>query len=420
MNAEIVGVGTELLLGQIGNSNAQWISERLAEIGVDVLHHQVVGDNLSRIVEALRLALSRSDVVIVTGGLGPTQDDITRDAIATAFGVRLVRHREIEGMLRERFDRLGRDMPESNLVQADVPEGGRYIVPGRGSAPGLVVERAGRRLYALPGVPAEMREMMEGTILSELSALAGGGAIVSRMLRCTGIAESRVAEILDDLFHGSTNPTVAYLAGGGEVKVRLTAKAPSREEAEALIAPLAGEAARRIGDFFFSTADEDLEEAVGRLLGGSGLTLACAESLTGGELGARITSVAGSSEYFVGSAVCYTADAKRTVLGVSPETLDGPGAASRECAREMAAGARRLLGADLAVALTGAAGPESHDGVEPGSVWVALEAEGVSHQRGLTVPGDRDMVRRWSEQAALDLVRRHLEGRPLSSADRIL
>ncbi|HZD78442.1 MAG TPA: competence/damage-inducible protein A [Actinomycetota bacterium] len=420
VRAEVIGVGTELLLGQIANTNARWISERLAGVGVDVLHHQAVGDNPGRIVQAIRLALSRSEVVIVTGGLGPTQDDITREAVASAFGLALIRHPEIEERLRARFERLGRRMPRSNLVQADVPQGARTIVPRLGSAPGLVVEAGGRRLYALPGVPAEMREMMEGTVLPELGRLVGGGAIVSRILRCTGIAESRVAEILDDLFRRSANPTVAYLAGGGEVKVRLTAKAPSAEKAEALLAPLVREAAERIGDFVFTTVDESLEEAVGRLVISSGRTLSCAESLTGGELGARITSVPGASAYFAGSAVCYTAQAKRTILGVSGATLEGPGMVSRPCAREMAVGARRLYGTDLALALTGAAGPEAHAGAEPGAVWVALEAEGVSHQRGLHAPGDRAMVRRWAEQAALDLVRRHLEGRPLPEADRVV
>ena len=413
MNAEIIGVGTELLLGQIANSNAQWMSERLAEIGVDVLHHQVVGDNVDRIVEAFRLALSRADVVIATGGLGPTQDDVTRDAFAAVVGARLVRRPEIEEMLRERFARAGREMPESNLLQADIPEGGRFIRPERGTAPGLVVEVDGRRIYALPGVPAEMREMMEGTVLPEVAALAGPAALLSRTLRCTGIAESKVAELLDDLFHGTTNPTVAYLAGGGEVKVRLTAKAATREETEALIAPIADEVARRLGDFVFSTRDGSIEQAVGRLLRAAGKTLACAESLTGGELGARITSVPGASDYFLGSAVCYTEASKREVLGVSQATLDGPGTVSSECAGEMASGARRLFGADLAVALTGAAGPEAHGGVEPGQVWIAIEGEDVSHRRPLRAPGDRDMVRRWAEQAALDLLRRHLEGKPL-------
>lgn len=413
MRAEILGVGTELLLGQIANTNARWISERLAEIGVDVLHHEVVGDNFERIVESFRLGLSRADVVIATGGLGPTQDDITRPALAAAAGVALVRLPAIEERLRARWAATGREMPESNLVQADVPQGGREIAPVRGTAPGLVVQVGDGRVYALPGVPAEMIEMMEGTVLPELSALAGPSTVVSRSLRCVGMAESKIADLLDDLFHGSTNPTVAYLAGGGEVKVRLTAKASTPEEAAALIDPVAEEAARRLGDVVFSTTDASLEEAVGELLRGSGLTLCCAESLTGGGLGARITSVPGASSYFLGAAVAYSVAAKRAVLGVSRETLEGPGPVSRECAAEMAAGARRLFGADLAVALTGAAGPEAHAGAPAGEVWVALEGEGVLHQRNLRWPGDRAFVRRLAEQSGLDLVRRHLSGLPL-------
>lgn len=413
MRVEILGVGTELLLGQIANTNAQWISERLAEIGVDVLHHEAVGDNHERIVEAIRLGLVRADVVIATGGLGPTQDDITRPALATAAGVPLVRRPEIEAQLRERWAATGREMPESNLLQADVPEGGRVITPIRGTAPGLVVEIESGRVYALPGVPAEMREMMEGTVLRELGALAGPASLSSRTLRCFGMAESKIAELLDDLFHGSVNPTVAYLAGGSEVKVRLTAKAATREEADALIAPIAEEVAGRLGNVVFSRTDESLEEVVGRLLREAGATLACAESLTGGELGARITSVPGASAYFLGSAVTYTAEVKHTVLGVARETLERHGPVSRECAAEMASGARRLFGADLALALTGAAGPDPHDGAAPGSAWIALEGPGIAHQRSLRWPGDRAFVRRLAEQAALDLVRRHLEGLPL-------
>jgi competence/damage-inducible protein CinA-like protein len=413
-----VGVGTELLLGQISNTNAQWISERLAEIGVDVMHHQEVGDNPERIEEALRHALSHAEVVIVTGGLGPTQDDITRQAVAEVSGASLVRHRELEDMIRAKFARAGREMTDSNLVQAEVPEGARAILPERGTAPGLAVEIQGTRLYALPGVPAEMREMMEGTVLQELSSLAGPASIASRIVRCVGIPESRVAELTDDLFRSSANPTVAYLAGGGEVKVRLTAKARSREDAEALLEPLVAEVVRRLGNHAFTSMNEELEETVARLLRDAGKTLACAESLTGGELGARITSVPGASDYFLGSAVCYSARAKREILGVSQETIDGPGLVSAECAREMAAGARRLFGADIALALTGAAGPDPHAGAEPGQIWAALEAEGVSHQRGLRSPGDRDLVRRWAEQAGLDLVRRHLLGGPLPDGPR--
>ena len=410
MRAEIIGVGTEILLGQIANSNAQWISERFADIGVDVLHHQAVGDNVERIAEAFRLALSRADVVVVTGGLGPTQDDVTREGLAAALGLKLERHPEIEESLRDRFARMGRDMPAINLVQADVPERARYIMPERGTAPGLVCETDGKVIYAVPGVPAEMREMMQNTILPELAGRGGGAAIVSRILRCTGIPESRVAEILDDLFAGSTNPTVAYLASSGEVKVRLTAKAPTRGQAEDLLAPLAEEVATRLAPHVFTTGDEELEQVVGRELRARRTTVACAESLTGGGLASRLTTAPGASEYFLGSAVCYTAKAKQEVLGVSKETIDGPGMVSEECAREMAAGARRLFGAEVAVALTGVAGPEPHGGQPPGQIWLALEAADFQEARGFRVPGDRQQVRRWAEQGALDLLRRYLQG----------
>ena len=421
MRTEIVAVGTELLLGQIANTNARWMSERLAAIGVDVLHHDAVGDNLDRIVDTLRAAAARSDSVIVTGGLGPTQDDITRDAIAVLLGVGMVRHPEIEELLREKFRAFGRrEMPESNLRQADVPEGARYVVPSRGTAPGLVAELDGVRIYAVPGVPEEMVEMMEGTILPELEELAGSSVVRSRVLRSAGIGESTLAEKVDDLFEGSANPTIAFLASSGEVKLRITAKAATAAEADALIAPIADEVLTRLGDDVFTTEDETLEEAVVRLLRAAGATMACAESLTGGGVGARITSVPGSSEVFMGSAVVYALSAKVAILGVSQETLDGPGPVSEACAREMAVGTRRSYGADLGLSLTGAAGPEPHGGLEPGVTWIALDGDDVSHARGFQVPGERDRVRRWAEQAALDLVRRHLEGRPLPASDRLI
>jgi nicotinamide-nucleotide amidase len=419
VRAEVVGVGTELLLGQIANTNARWISERLAAIGVDVLHHQAVGDNIPRIVEVLRVALDRADVVLVTGGLGPTEDDLTRDAIARLLDLPMVRHPEIEALLREKFAGYGRgDMPLSNLRQADVPEGMRTITPVRGTAPGLVAELpGGKRIYAVPGVPVEMEEMMEGTILGELTSLAGPATIVSRTLRSASLGESRVAEMLRDLFAASSNPSVAYLASSSEVKVRLTAKAATRGEAESMLAPLVAEVVGRLGDAIFTVDDEELEAAVGRLLRAAGTSVACAESLTGGGVGARLTAVPGASDYFLGSAVVYTTEAKRSVLGVSQDTIDGPGVVSEGCALEMAAGARRVFGADVGLALTGAAGPEPHGGAEPGTVWVALDAQDVRHARGFRVPGERFRVRRWAEQAGLDLVRRHLEGVALPDSD---
>jgi nicotinamide-nucleotide amidase len=421
MRAEVVGVGTELLLGQIANTNARWISQELAAVGIDVLHHQVVGDNLDRIVEGLTLGIERADVVLVTGGLGPTDDDITRDSLAAMLGVPMRRHPEIEQLLRSKFDRFGRGgMPQSNLRQADVPESCRYIVPIQGTAPGLIAEFAnGGRIYAMPGVPAEMEEMMRNTVLPELAVLAGGAVLISRIVRCAGIGESRVAEILSDLFTTVTNPTIAYLASLGEVKVRLTAKAATAEEAEGIIAPIADEVVRRLGDSVFTTRDESLEGVVARLLEERSLRFACAESLTGGGVAERMSRAPGSSRTFVGGAVTYTAEAKQRVLGVSRETVEGPGVVSEACAREMAAGARRLFDTDVAVSLTGAAGPQPHDGAEPGTVWIGLDAADVRHALGYVSRGSREQVRRWAEQAALDLVRRYLEGRTLPVSDRL-
>jgi nicotinamide-nucleotide amidase len=412
VRAEVVGIGTEILLGQIANTNAQHISQRLAEIGVDVLHHQAVGDNVGRIAGAIRLALSRADVVILTGGLGPTGDDITRQAIAQALDRPLSRRSEIEDFLREKFRRLGREMPESNLVQADVPDGARYILPERGTAPGLVIDTDDGRVYAVPGVPAEMREMLEGVILPELQAEIGPQGIVSRVLRVTGIPEARIGEILDDLFRRSENPTVAYLASAGEVRVRLTAKAASREEADALIAPVEREVRDRLGDAVFGSDEDELEEVVGVLLRDRGYRLACAESLTGGGLAERIVRVPDSSDYFAGAVVAYAAAAKASVLGVSKETLEGPGMVSEECAREMARGVRKAFDADLGVSTTGVAGPSPLEGHPPGEVWVAVSSDRGEESRHVQAPGDREQVRRWGQQAALDLLRRHLTGLP--------
>jgi nicotinamide-nucleotide amidase len=412
VRAEVVGIGTEILLGQIANTNAREISERLADTGVDVLHHQVVGDNVGRIADALRLALSRADVVVATGGLGPTGDDITRQAVAEATGRKLTRRPEIEDFLREKFRRMEREMPESNLVQADVPEGARYVLPERGTAPGLVLElEGGKSLYAIPGVPAEMREMLEGTILPELRERAGPRTLVSRQVRVVGMPEARVGELLEDLFHSSENPTVAFLASAGEVRIRLTAAAPSRAEGLELIRPVEDEIRSRLGDAVFGADEDSLEGAVADLLAERELLLACAESLTGGSLGARITAIPKASTYFLGSAVCYSKDAKRDILGVSEEILDGFGTVSEECAIAMARGARRAYGSDVGLSTTGVAGPDPLEEKPPGTLFVGLVADGAEEARGIRAPGDRDQVRRWAEQAALDLLRRHLARR---------
>ncbi len=413
MRCEIIGVGTELLLGQIVNSNAAWIGQRLAMVGWDCLRHTVVGDNEDRIATAIRETLERADAVILTGGLGPTQDDVTREAIAAVAGVPLVRHPELEQWLRERFAHIGRGrMAEMNLRQADVPEGGRVIDNTVGSAPGLIVEVKGKPIYAVPGVPREMQEMLERVVLPDLAARAGEGrAIVSRTLRTAGIGESLLAERLTPLWESVSDVTMAYLASAGEVRVRLTAVAPTREEALARIAPVEEAVRAELGDAVYGLDDETLEAAVGRLLRSAGQTLACAESLTGGLVGGRVTTVAGSSDYYRGGVVAYATEAKATVLGVNHRLLAEYGPVSEPVAGAMAEAARRLFGAAVGLATTGVAGPTEQDGQPVGTVCLGVaDGDGMVTEL-LKAPGDRAQIRAWATTGALDLLRRHLEGR---------
>jgi len=413
LRCEIIGVGTELLLGQIVNSNAAWIGQRLAMVGWDCLRHTVVGDNEDRIATAIRETLERADAVILTGGLGPTQDDVTREAIAAVAGVPLVRHPELEQWLRERFAHIGRGrMAEMNLRQADVPEGGRVIDNTVGSAPGLIVEVKGKPIYAVPGVPREMQEMLERVVLPDLAARAGEGrAIVSRTLRTAGIGESLLAERLTPLWESVSDVTMAYLASAGEVRVRLTAVAPTREEALARIAPVEEAVRAELGDAVYGLDDETLEAAVGRLLRSAGQTLACAESLTGGLVGGRVTTVAGSSDYYRGGVVAYATEAKATVLGVNHRLLAEYGPVSEPVAGAMAEAARRLFGAAVGLATTGVAGPTEQDGQPVGTVCLGVaDGDGMVTEL-LKAPGDRAQIRAWATTGALDLLRRHLEGR---------
>lgn len=408
MIGEVIGIGDEILLGVIANTNARWISERLAAVGVDVRWHQAVGDDVERIAEAFRLAAGRAEVVVATGGLGPTGDDLTREGVVAAFGLSLERRPEIETWLHERFARMRREMPASNLRQADVPEGARWITPERGTAPGLILEQRGTWIYAVPGVPAEMEEMMEGVVLPALAALAGG-TIVTLTLRVSGMAEAALGEALHDLYASLENPRMAFLASEGEVRVRLTASAPSEEEADALIAPPAAEVRARLGRAIYGEGEERLEGVIGERLRERGLWLSCAESLTGGALASRIVSVRDASKHFSGGVVAYSADAKVELLGVPQELIDEHGTVSEACALAMARGARERFGSDVALATTGVAGPDALEDKPPGTVWVALAAEGVERARTFVAPGDRDQVRRWAVQSALDLLRRWLE-----------
>ena len=412
MRCDVVAVGTELLLGQVVDTNSAWIGERLALAGIDS-HFQVkVGDNLGRIVLALREALARSDAVICCGGLGPTQDDITREAIAEVANVSLRRDDALVEAIRAMFEARGRKMSANNLRQADVPEGATVIPQTRGTAPGLSCPVGHKVIYAVPGVPHEMKEMVERAVVPDLQARAGSGSttIVSRTLRTWGLAESALAEMIAPRFtalDAAGNPTMAFLASGIEgIKVRITAKAAQRAEAVALLDAEEAELRAVLGSVVFGVDDETMEVAVGRLLVDAGLSLGLAESVTGGLVGARLTAVAGASQWFRGSIVSYDSTVKRRLLGVG----DGP-VVSESAAAEMAAGAARLLGADVGLAVTGVAGPTEQDGQPVGTVWLGLALDGATSATLVRLPGDRERIRQFAAISLLDLLRHRLLGR---------
>jgi competence/damage-inducible protein CinA-like protein len=414
LRCEVLAVGTELLLGQLVDTNSAWIGEQLAAAGIDSHLHLQVGDNHERLVETLRWLLDGSDAVLVCGGLGPTPDDLTREAIAEVMGVKLHRRSELVEVIRSRFTRRGWAMPESNLRQADVPEGGESIPNPMGTAPGLICEVGAKVVYAVPGVPYEMEPMVSGVVLPDLLERSGErSTIVSRVLKTWGVAESGLAELIAARVEAQTNPTIAFLARGIEgITVRITAKANSEAEARALIE--AEEAALRVdlGDLVFGVDDETMETAVIDGLRRRGWTLGVAESLTGGLVGARLTAVTGGSDVFRGSVASYATDVKRTVLGVTAERV-----VSEECARQMAEGARRVLGSDVGIAVTGVAGPDDQDGEPPGTVHfgLALPGQAVEAVSG-RLPGDRERVRQFSTISLLNLLRLRMEA--LEKAER--
>lgn len=408
MRCEIIAVGTELLLGQIVDSNSAWMGEQLALAGIDSHFQTKVGDNFERIVSSIRLGLTRSDAVILCGGLGPTQDDITREAIAEVMGVALVRHPDIGDRIRAMFAARGREMPDNNLRQADVPEGARIIDEMPGTAPGLVCPIADKVVYAVPGVPHEMRAMLTGTVIPDLQKRAGLAAVIkSRVLRTWGQSESGLAEMLADRIEALDelrNPTLAFQASGIEgLKVRITAKAGSAEEAESIVAEEEARLRTLLGDLVFGTDHETIESVVLDLLRNRGLSLGVAESLTGGLMGARFTSVPGSSEVFRGAIVAYASDIKYSLLGV-PE---GP-VVSDDAARAMALGARRVLDADVALATTGVAGPAEQEGQPVGTVFLGLAMNGSSEAQRVQLPGDRQRIRQYAVISAVNMLRKRL------------
>lgn len=418
MRAELVSVGTELLLGEIVDTNAAYMSQRLAEIGVDVHFRHTVGDNLGRIVSVLEPALSRSDVVLVCGGLGPTQDDLTRESFAAVTGRPLVLDAQAEARLREYMAHRGLALTANNLKQATVPEGGRLLENTCGTAPGLLVEHQGRVLIAVPGPPPEMREMMRREVLPYLIERQGGhyAPVYTRVLRFADIGESTLAAEISDLIDAQTDPTIAPYAKPGEVTLRLATKDADPVAARARLDEVEARLRARVGDFIYGVDDETMEVAVGKVLRERGATVAVAESCTGGLVASRLTDVPGSSDYFLGAVVAYANAVKERVLGVPAPTLAEHGAVSVETALAMATGVRALLDADYAVATTGIAGPGGGTEEKPvGLVYIAVaDAEGTVCRRE-NWPGTREQFKARVSQYALNLLRRCVLGLEVAS-----
>jgi nicotinamide-nucleotide amidase len=409
---EIVAVGTELLLGQIADTNSAWLGDRLAANGVTSHFHQAVGDNHTRMTLALRTALARSDGVIMCGGLGPTQDDITREAIADVMNVELVRDPAIVAFIADFFRARGREMTANNEHQADVPVGATVIPQTIGTAPGLICPVGNKVVYAVPGVPYEMAEMFERAILPDLRArmaeVGEEGVIASRVLRTWGASESGLAESLQgriDALDETSDVTLAFLASGIEgIKVRITARARTLDDVGALLDKEEVE----VGDIVFGVDDESMEVAVAARLVAKGLTFGVAESLTGGLIASRLVNVPGASAWFRGGVVAYHEQVKFDVLGV-PE---GP-VVTEAAAVAMAEGVRRVTRADVGLGITGVAGPDDQEGVAPGTIFVGLSLpDQPAQSRELRVPGDRERVRQYGSISALDLLRRALDSLP--------
>ena len=413
--AELIAVGTELLLGNIVNTNARDISQALSAVGVNVFWHTVVGDNPQRLKEALDIARKRADVIITTGGLGPTYDDLTKQTICEAFGKPLVLHQDILDGIRTFFERNAhREMPKNNIQQAELPEGCTVFDNPVGTAPGCAFESDGVHVLMLPGPPFEMLTMLKRHVIPYLRALSDE-VIVSHDIMTFGLGESPMEELLRDKMSHMENPSLATYAKPSEVRLRATAKAGSVAEAEAMLAPVVGDVTAFLGNYVYGVDVASLEEVCFRLLREKGLTLATAESCTGGRVAERITALPGVSAVYRGGVVSYWTAVKADVLGVPQAILDTHGAVSEETARAMAEGARRITGAEIAVSVTGVAGPDPDErGVPVGIVYIGLATPDGTFCR----PCDfgkrrRDRIQDMASNHALDVVRRYLTGLPI-------
>ncbi|MFC4617413.1 competence/damage-inducible protein A [Camelliibacillus cellulosilyticus] len=410
MNAEIIAVGSELLLGQIANTNAQYISEQLATLGMNVFYHTVVGDNPERLKKVLEIADSRSELIILTGGLGPTKDDLTKDVVAGHVARKLVIDSEAMAAIEAFFRSAARPMTENNRRQALVIEGSRVLPNEVGMAPGMVVTIDKHVYILMPGPPHEMKPMFANHVKPFLNTL-NEEPIISRVLRFFGIGESKLETEIIDLIDNQTNPTIAPLAKEGEVTLRLTAKHADRLQAEHLLDELEARIQARVGAFFYGYGETSLAAVVFDLLNQKGLTVAAAESLTGGLFSQQLTDVPGASAVFNGGVVCYTNAVKRDILGVSEEILEAEGAVSESCAVQLAEGVRARCGADIGISFTGVAGPDKSEGKEVGTVYIGLAAGGKTHVFSKQINGNRADIRQRTILHGFDVIRRYLAGR---------
>lgn len=409
LTAEIIAIGSELLTPDRTDTNSLWLTERLNGIGIEVKLKTIVGDDDARLEEAIKDALRRSRVVVMTGGLGPTEDDITRKIAARALGRRLLFNEKVLAAISEKFERMGRGMPEINSRQAMVIQGAEVLDNPNGTAPGMYLEHKDCAVVLLPGPPREMRPMFENFVLPRLAARAGDVRVVRRILRVVGLGESAVDERIAPVYTQYKNPQTTILFNRSEIEIHLTAQAKTERDAELLLDGLAGQIEERLGHSIFAFRGETMEEVVGLRLAVGGFSLAVAESCTGGLIAQRLTEVPGSSVYFKEGVVAYSNDSKTRSLGVDSELIREHGAVSAPVAEAMAEGIRHRADTDFGLSVTGIAGPGGGTEEKPvGLVFIALSDDAHTEHRKIMLPGDRHLIRWRASQAALDLLRRRL------------
>lgn len=408
MNAEIIGVGTELLLGQIVNTNAQYLSRKLSEIGINVFFHTVVGDNRTRILETLKIAAARSDLIITTGGLGPTMDDLTKETVAEFLGLKLKLHAPSENHIRKFFEKRNRTITDNNLKQAFFPEGSKILPNENGTAPGAMISNKGKTYIILPGPPYELEPMFENYVIPYLEMMTGQ-RIVSKVLKIFGMGESMVEEKIKDLLIEQSNPTIAPLAQYGEVTLRLTAKCSRPENGYLMMQPIERKIRRRLGDVIYGYNEDQLETVVASLLKEKNKTVSIAESCTGGLISDLLTNIPGISKHFKAGMVTYSNESKIKHLNVNQQTLITYGAVSEQTASEMALGIAEAAEVDIGLAVTGIAGPDGGSAVKPvGLVYIAIASGRTVKVEKYLLNGDRVRIKYTAAKTALDLLRRIL------------